>query len=150
MYSVNSFRPTYMFYLHHPSATIPTHTVAQFTTLRRRRRDTEDESISLSLSLFNDTHSFRVSRNTGVLSPNYVLEEVGPDGVPRPVQSSLGDCYFAQEMRDEEMVTVTICDDEIVSCSDEIVRCDDEIVSCDFEIGSCDDEITSHDDEIVG
>ena len=31
-------------------------------------------------------------------------------------------------MRDEEMVTVTICDDEIVSCGDEIVSRGDEIV----------------------
>ena len=84
-----------------------------------------------------------MTQNTGVLSPNYVLEEVGPDGVPRPVQSSLSDCYFAQEMRDEEMVTVTICDDEIVSCGDEIVSCGDEIVSCDDEIVSCGDEIVS-------
>ena len=101
--------------LFHCTALLPTHTVGQLRSVRRKRREIEDSSVSLNLKVFNNTHSFRVSHTNGILSPDYILEEVGPDGVPRPIPSSTVDCYFVQEVRDEELAIVTICKDEIVS-----------------------------------
>ena len=100
---------------YHTSAMPQSHTTALFKTVKRRRRTAEDSLISLRFRIFNVTHVFRMTHNTGVLSPEYSIEEMGSDGVPRPVQSTLEDCYFAQEMRDEEMATVTVCGDDIVS-----------------------------------
>ena len=87
--------------------------------MRRKRRDVEAEGssnkLAFSLSLSNVTHSFDMSPSTDIVSSHYVLEEVSEDGHLVTIPSTVKDCYYIQDIRQNGLSAVTVCSHTVVS-----------------------------------
>ena len=87
--------------------------------MHRKRRDVEAEGssnkLAFSLSLSNVTHSFDMSPSTDIVSSHYVLEEVSEDGHLVTVPSTVKDCYYIQDIRQNGLSAVTVCSHTVVS-----------------------------------
>ena len=88
--------------------------MVRVTKRARRRRDLNDSGMKLSMNFLDQSHTFQMVPNNGLLSPHYIVEEVGDDGNLHEVPSIAQDCYFVQEIGSESLSAVTVCNSSVV------------------------------------
>ena len=71
--------------------------------------------MTLSLNFLNESYTFQMVHNIGLLSHNYILEEVREDSVLEEVPSVAKDCYYSKNIKGKVLSAITICNNNVVS-----------------------------------
>ena len=66
------------------------------------------------MNFLGQSHTFQMVPSDGLISPSYVVEEIGEDGALHEIPSVAEDCYFSQDIREDSMSALTVCNSSVV------------------------------------